>query len=130
MCAWIGITSDEAQRARHTSDVKFQKVEYPLLEISRADCTKYIAKNYPNLKVFKSGCYVCPYANKAHWLNLKKNHPLLFEKSLQLEKNAHSNYGLNGGKSIEYYNYSHTLKDFGFEDMPETKCEPGGACFT
>lgn len=130
MCAWIGITSDESKRARHLSDVKFQIVKYPLLEISRQECINYIEKNYPNLKVSKSGCYCCPYANKKHWLNLKKNHNSLFQKSLQLEKNAHSDYGLYGGKSIEYFNYSHTLEDFGFENLPETNCDPAGACFT
>ena len=130
MCAWIGITSDESKRARHESDVQFQKVEYPLLEISREDCKNYISSNYPMLKVSKSGCSVCPYARKSHWLNLKKNHNNLFQNALRLEKNSHSDYGLWGGKSIEYFNFSHNLEDFGFQNLPEEKCEPGGACFT
>ena len=70
-----------------TSDVKYQKLEYPLVydKITREDCLNIIKEaGYP-LPV-KSGCFMCPFTKKDEWINLKLNHKDLFDKSLALEK--------------------------------------------
>ena len=72
-----------------TSDVKYQILSYPLVmdKIDRNQCIKIIKDaGYPI--PMKSGCFMCPFNNKASWTNLKMNHPDLFDKSLQLEKAA------------------------------------------
>lgn len=132
MKAWLGITSDEKRRATGKSHVKYQVVTYPLLHISRTKCTEYIKKNYPELNVAKSGCFCCPYAHKTHWINLKKQHKDLFNTALKLEKKARDGgvkRGLWNTKSIDIFNYSHQLTDFGFEIEDSEGCADW-SCFT
>ena len=73
----------------HTSDVKYVKNVYPLVEqkITREKCIELIkSKGY--LIPQKSGCYFCMFTPKKKWIELKNNHPDLFQKTLDLEKNA------------------------------------------
>ena len=70
-----------------TSDVKYQKLEYPLVydKITREECLNIIKEaGYPF--PVKSGCFMCPFTKKEEWINLKLNHKDLFDKSLALEK--------------------------------------------
>ena len=133
MNAWLGITSDEARRATGESYVKYQVISYPILEYSRTDCEKYIQENYPELEVSKSGCFCCPYSHKTAWMNLRKNHKDLFDKCLEMEDKARKGgvkRGLWGEKSIQAFNYTHTLVDFGVEiEEAERSCDPAGSCF-
>jgi len=130
--AWLGITSDEKKRATGNSDVKYQIVSYPLLEYHRDDLINYISEKYPRLEVSKSGCFCCPYANKEHWLNLKKNYLELFNTALEMENLAKSRgikRGLYNTGSIDIFNYSHQLTDFGFEIAENETCD-SWSCFT
>jgi len=134
MNAWLGITSDEKRRATGISHVKYQIISYPLLEISRTECKQYIKKNYPQLNVAKSGCFCCPYARKSHWINLKKNHQNLFDTALEMEEIAKKGgvtRGLFGKSTIDVFNYSHQLTDFGFiiNDEGDEGCADW-SCFT
>ena len=82
----IFISFDEFHRMK-TSDVKYQKLEYPLVydKIDRQECLSIIKEaGYP-IPV-KSGCFMCPFTKKSEWINLKLKHKDLFEKSLSLEK--------------------------------------------
>jgi hypothetical protein len=66
-----------------SSDVKYQ---YPLVydKIDRDECLAII-KEAGYLIPLKSGCFMCPFNNKASWTKLKLEHPDLFKKSLDLE---------------------------------------------
>ena len=84
----IFIDYSEFHRMKN-SDVKYQILNYPLVKdkIDRDGCLKIIQDaGYPI--PLKSGCFMCPFNNKAMWSKLKINHPDLFEKSLELEKRA------------------------------------------
>lgn len=134
---WLGITTDEAHRQRE-SDVQYLENRFPLIEKgwSREDCKGYLRENYPWLRVEKSGCFMCPYQSKHGWASLKGDHPELFADALELERagrnGPHKLKGLFRSRdSIEQFNHSHTLLDFGFEI--DTKgfddCEGQGGCF-
>jgi hypothetical protein len=73
----------------HTSDVKYAKNVYPLVEqkITREKCIELIKSKGYELPI-KSGCFFCPFNTKKKWIELKNNHPDLFQKTLDLEKNA------------------------------------------
>ena len=135
MNAWLGITADEKRRATGISYVKYQTISYPLLEISREQCFRYIKENYPELKVSKSGCFCCPYGNKNHWNRVKKKYPDLFSIAKEMEKIAKEHgvtRGLYGTKSISIFDYSHQLTDFGFvieENKENIGCSEWG-CMT
>ncbi len=70
---WIGITTDEWQRAKD-SDVNYISHRFPLLDkkMSRQDCLDWLkAKKIPTPG--KSSCTFCPYHSREMWLELKRN---------------------------------------------------------
>lgn len=130
---WIGITTDERRRATPSNN-QWTSRRYPLLEkeMSRDDCIRYCEAR--RIRVEKSGCFLCPYQHASQWALLKRKHPDLFAKSLEIEKKAKSK-GFRGGlwgssRSIEAFNHTHTLNDFGFEiNVEAEKCAVEGSCF-
>lgn len=70
--SWIGITTDEFQRAKD-SDVAYITHRFPLLDLgmSRADCLAWLeAHNLPSPG--KSSCVFCPFLNKRAWAEMKR----------------------------------------------------------
>lgn len=131
--SWIGITTEERRRATPSTN-QWTSRRYPLLEkhMSRDDCIYYCEKR--GITVKKSGCFLCPYQHAQQWAKLKREHPDLFARSLELEKKARAK-GFKGGlwgssRSIEAFNHTHTLDDFGFEiQVDSEKCAVEGSCF-
>jgi len=70
---WIGITTDEWQRAKD-SDVKYIKHQFPLLDkrMSRADCISWLQDHELEIPG-KSSCTFCPYHNMAAWQEIKRD---------------------------------------------------------
>lgn len=59
-------------------------------QMTRDDCVKYIVQQgYPVPP--KSGCFYCPFQRLDQWKNLRFNHPNLWQRAVELEKNG-SNY--------------------------------------
>jgi|TARA_R110000824_G_scaffold228374_1_gene416127 3'-phosphoadenosine 5'-phosphosulfate sulfotransferase (PAPS reductase)/FAD synthetase len=134
---WLGITTDEIHRKRE-SDVQYLENRFPLIEMgwTRQDCIGYLAENYPWLKIEKSGCFMCPYQSRHGWSSLRGDHPELFEVALELDRagrmGKHNLKGLfRSRESLEQFNHSHTLADFGFEidSTGFDDCEGQGGCF-
>ncbi|HNQ32014.1 MAG TPA: hypothetical protein PKJ68_06025 [Candidatus Woesebacteria bacterium] len=72
---WLGITTDEIQRAK-TSDVKYIQNRFPLIEknMSRFDCVAWLTAH--NLEVPKrSSCTFCPYHNTENWKLIMSSEP-------------------------------------------------------
>ncbi len=69
---WIGISSDEWQRAKD-SGVKYMSNRFPLLELkmSRNDCKTWLEGHSLPIPV-KSSCTFCPYHRKRDWQELKR----------------------------------------------------------
>ena len=82
----IGIDAGEAKRAK-ISMKKGIENRYPLIEqeIDRQGC-KDIIKSHGLPIPVKSGCYVCPFQRKDQWIELRKKHPDLFCKAVQMEE--------------------------------------------
>lgn len=74
---WIGISTDEAARAKPSLDI-WQTNRWPLLEkgFSRQDCKDWVAAHYPNLgEPPKSACIGCPFHSDDHWIDMRDNDP-------------------------------------------------------
>lgn len=85
---YIGFDFGEMHRRRE-SKVKFIENQFPLIEyrIDRRACEDIIKRNGFEVPV-KSGCYICPFQKLDEWKELRKNHPDLFKKAMELEKRA------------------------------------------
>lgn len=83
---WIGISLDEAIRARPARDA-WQVNRHPLLELkmTRADCLKWLAQHgYPTPG--KSACTFCPFRDDAGWRNMKDNDPESFAQACEVDE--------------------------------------------
>ena len=120
---WLGITTDEKHRAGE-SDVKWITNRYPLLELgwSRQDCVDYLESK--GVAVRKSGCFMCPYQNGDEWLDVRDNHPSLWQASLDLE-DAYFTERPQRWKGLRYD--GKRLRD-DLESFASSKCDSGG-CF-
>lgn len=86
-----GIDAGEEHRISDYSD-KNQTVLFPLVDwgFDRGDCVKIIIDEGLLLPP-KSSCFFCPSMRKAEIHDLKENNPDLFNKAVEMEKNAASN---------------------------------------
>lgn len=82
---WIGISLDEFCRAR-TSDVKYIKQRYPLLELgmTRNDCKKFLLDNGLEVPT-KSSCIFCPFHSKKDWQFIKSIETD-FQKAVEVDR--------------------------------------------
>lgn len=81
----IGFAYDEIRRVKCQSDETW----YPLIEkkMTRADCIQYIqSRGFPVPP--KSGCFYCPFQRLDQWKELRVNHPDLWQRAIELEKNG------------------------------------------
>jgi len=96
----LGIDAGEQHRAK-----KFKQHAYPLidLDISRSQCKEILKKTGFGVPR-KSGCFICPYQRKRDFINLRKEHPNLWDIAVELEKDAYTRKGFTyKGMPIEEY---------------------------
>lgn len=83
----IGISVDEIHRANNRRPEPYSQVVYPLLDLRlrRTDCARVIRE--AGLPVPpKSSCFFCPFHRVSTWIDMRRDEPELFEKSVQLER--------------------------------------------
>ena len=87
---WVGISTDEARRAR-SSRVRYEVLRYPLIELgmSREDCVNVIkAAGWP--LPIRTSCIMCPQRTMFEWLRLKVECPEDFERACRIEDEIRS----------------------------------------
>jgi hypothetical protein len=102
----IGISIDEAGRARDASGFPWQRLEYPLIaaRMNRNDCINVVLKaGLP--KPPKSSCYFCPFHTLPAWQELYDKHPDLFQKTVELEQLLNERRAMLGKDSVYFTRY-------------------------
>ena len=120
----LGITTDESKR-KTESEVKWCSLEYPLIDdfpYTRDECITL--NGIYSWDVGKSGCFCCPYQGGKKWLELKNNHPHLFEISVMMEEKK---FKVKGGKLGLYQ--ERPLSDLDNITLEESMCDSGAGCF-
>jgi len=78
---WMGISWDEIQRAKASSD-KWKENVFPFCNmpgdyfpkpIKRFQCIEWLETNYPDIHVPRSACIGCPYHSNEEWRRIKEN---------------------------------------------------------
>lgn len=97
---WIGIHAGEVKRGKIPDDDKFT-YRFPLKEWgwNQESCEAAIARAGLELPT-KSACFFCPSMRKVEVLALAKKHPELFERAVELERNAKECEGLDVVKGL------------------------------
>ena len=83
----LGISTDEAHRARTDSGIASQVLTYPLLDLGldREACVEVIKS--AGLPVPpKSACWFCPFHRRAEWERMKREEAHLLRRAIDLER--------------------------------------------
>jgi hypothetical protein len=99
----VGYDANEGHRAVNKKEIILSKSQilrlwFPLIEWqwSRADCAREVAA--AGLPVpGKSACYMCPASKRSEVLALRRDHPALFAKALEIEQRAHTTNRIKRG---------------------------------
>lgn len=84
---WIGISTDEAHRAKPAAE-SWMTSRHPLLfdiPTPRYKCQQ-IAAAHGIRDLLPSSCYFCPYHSNAEWRLLRERQPELWEKACQIDR--------------------------------------------
>jgi hypothetical protein len=82
----IGFSFDEAIRMGAGTTRPYERLAYPLIDrrLTREDCKRIIER--AGLPVPpKSSCFFCPFHRPSMWARMRRDEPLLFERSAALE---------------------------------------------
>jgi hypothetical protein len=99
----IGFGVDEIYRAKQFESEKYE-TWFPLIEwrMNRNDCIESI-KNAGLEVPPKSSCFYCPAMRKPEIIQLSKEHPDLYQRALNIEKNASRAHTVSGlGRSYSW----------------------------
>lgn len=92
---YIGIRADEPHRKGYISTKPNIEPRYPFVEdgLSRADVIRILEESGLGLPKYydwrsRSGCYFCFFQQKVEWVGLLENHPDLYEKATNFERDG------------------------------------------
>jgi len=102
----LGFDFGEINRANISCSNDIE-TRYPLIEaeIDRYACKSLIKSHGLNPPI-KSGCYICPFQKRSQWIELRRKHPCLFQKAVDLEQ-RNIDYRLSKGKAPLYLSQSY-----------------------
>jgi hypothetical protein len=92
---WIGIATEESQRATGNSGLDWSTLRYPLLEMgmSTDDCVRIIEDlGYP--VPVKSACVGCPYRSDSSWARIKYTQPDTWADAVDFDRRLRHPHGM------------------------------------
>ena len=108
---YIGIRADEAHRKGYISTKPNITPRYPFIEdgVNKTDVIRILEESglgLPNYYQWRSrsGCYFCFFQQRVEWIGLYENHPDLFQKAAQFEKenlDTGDRYTWSDGESLK-----------------------------
>lgn len=131
----IGISLDEIERANRGRDEKWEKREYPLLDLgmNRIHCANLIES--VGLPVPpKSSCFFCPFHSLLTWSELRRDQPELFNQAVRLEDKLNERRANRQMKPVYLTRKGVPLKEavseaspelFGEEAFNDGRCDEG-----
>jgi hypothetical protein len=83
---WIGISTDEIRRTKRPAEPWIAN-RYPLLEhdMDRAACLKWFNDRFPERRLVKSSCIICPYRSPKEWKQMKVEQPAVFAEACRID---------------------------------------------
>ena len=84
---WLGISLDEVGRMKPSREHWIEH-RWPLVDInmSRQDCLAWFAAEYPDRRLPRSACVICPYRSDEHWLELKQSEPKSYDEAVKFDR--------------------------------------------
>lgn len=103
---WLGISLDEIERMKD-SRVPWLTNHYPLVDkgMTREGCKDWLRAHGHPIPT-QSACYYCPFHSDAHWILLREQQPLEFQKAVEFDRQLRevtqglANYSLKGDRYL------------------------------
>lgn len=125
---WIGISADEAQRAKPAREA-WQEHRWPLLELrlTRLHCLEWMERHgFPRPP--KSSCIFCPYHDDDQWIELQRD-PVAWAEAVEMDERIRSmRLGQRTSKEVFLHRSLKPLSDVQFipsSDGPDLFDEKG-----
>jgi len=112
---WIGISTDESQRAKPAREAWIEH-RWPLLEmdVSRAGCISWM-KLHGYAQPPKSSCTFCPFHDAAQWADLQNNDPVSWAQAVEVDERIRHSRSAQRNATETFLHRSLTpLKDLKF----------------
>ncbi len=114
----IGISADEIMRANNRRTEPHERIVYPLvgigeetnLRMTRQDCMTLIRSEGLPVPP-KSSCFFCPFHRPSAWIELRRNQPDLFDKSVLLENTLNERRTMLGKDPVWLTRFGIPLSD-------------------
>ncbi len=97
---YIGIRADELHRKGYISTKPNITAKYPFIDdgIRKEDVIRILNESGLGLPAYyewrsRSGCYFCFFQQRVEWVGLLENHPDLYARAMQYEKNKETETG-------------------------------------
>jgi len=128
---WIGIATEESQRAGGNSGAEWSTLTYPLLDLdmSTNDCKATIRRlGYP-IPV-KSACIGCPFRSDVSWARMRSEQPEAFALAVDFDSKLRHPLGrgrINDGLTeADYADEGHRIKGAAFPAYVHSSLQPLG----
>ncbi len=84
---WLGISEDEVGRMKPSRE-QWVHHRWPLVDLgmTRQDCAEWFASQYPERRLPRSACVICPYRSDEHWLELKHFEPDSYNEAVRFDR--------------------------------------------
>jgi len=97
---WLGISTDELHRIRVSRDY-WITLRYPLVfdrtpPMTRQDCLRWLARQYPDHPVPRSACISCPFHTNAEWRRMRDEDPASWAEAVAFDAAIRRPAGLRG----------------------------------
>ena len=103
---WIGISTDEIQRMKMSSDKYIENV-FPLVDarMNRNDCLRWMERRqYPMPS--KSSCIGCPFHSDSMWREMRDTDPVSWADAVEIDRLMRVNGPVRGMTQLEYMHRS------------------------
>ena len=107
----MGISLDELQRVK-PNQRKWAESTYPLIDLrlSRADCRDWFAHAYPDRKLPRSACVICPFRGDREWLELEEREPDSYQDAVRFDAWMRTPQGREAFQSLRGEPYLHSTR--------------------
>lgn len=138
----MGISLDEIHRMHNKNDKPFERRTYPLIEdferpLTRNNC-EAIIREAGLVVPPKSACWFCPFLKPSNWAEMRRDHPALFLKCVELEREINRKRVERGLSLVWLTRFNKPLDEaigaaqedlFGaFDELDDAECD-NGVCF-
>lgn len=83
---WLGISVDEAARMKPSREA-WVEFRWPLidLDMTRGECLSWFESEFPERRLPRSACVICPYRSDDNWIEMRELDPQSYQEAVRFD---------------------------------------------